>query len=179
MWNCEGSGWLAVISPVPVRPKPAANSECPPVQILVTPESFRSHCAHDFQFILIQDCRVAATTGSLSFLRRARRGSFGRPLIKVNSSNTNSSLKFRDGHYWLLLSSGARDLQAPGNSESIPKVRISTFPSRIHSLGRFETFQPPPNALIRSTVASMRRRWISVSFRSFVRAAVCEVTTWR
>ena len=74
------------------------------LQILVTPESFGSHCAHDFQFLLFK---------------------------------------------------------------------------RIQSLGRFETFQPPPRALISSTVASMRRRWISVSFRSFARAAVCEVTTWR
>jgi hypothetical protein len=52
-------------------------------------------------------------------------------------------------------------------------------PLSAHSLGRVETSHPPPTALINSTFASSRRLIRSISFRSFARAVVCEVTTWR
>jgi len=44
--------------------------------------------------------------------------------------------------------------------------------SETQDIGNFDTFHPPPNALISSTLASMRRRRMSTSLRSFWRAAV-------
>jgi len=46
-----------------------------------------------------------------------------------------------------------------------------------HSLGNWFTFQPPPNALTNRTLASIRRRRMSTSLRSFPRAMVCAVIT--
>jgi hypothetical protein len=43
--------------------------------------------------------------------------------------------------------------------------------------GSLETSQPPPNALISRTLASMRRRRMSTSFRSFCSAIVSAETT--
>jgi len=45
--------------------------------------------------------------------------------------------------------------------------------------GRLDTFQPPPSALIRRTLASNRRRRISMAFRSLASSIVCAVITWR
>src|ERR1700722_8344040 len=46
-------------------------------------------------------------------------------------------------------------------------------------LGKFETSHPPPRALIKRTLASSRRLWISMSFRSLASSIVCAVITWR
>lgn len=43
--------------------------------------------------------------------------------------------------------------------------------------GSCEVAQPPPNAFTRITLASMRRRIMSMSFRSLIKAAVCHVIT--
>jgi hypothetical protein len=45
------------------------------------------------------------------------------------------------------------------------------------SLGSVLTSHPPPSALINSMFASSRRLMMSMSFRSFVRADVCQITT--
>lgn len=57
--------------------------------------------------------------------------------------------------------------------------RLTEVLSSLHSLGRVEISHPPPIALISSTFASIRRLMRSISFRSFARAVVREVTTWR
>jgi hypothetical protein len=45
--------------------------------------------------------------------------------------------------------------------------------------GSCVVFHPPPTALIRTTLASVRRRIMSISFRSLFKAAVCHVITCR
>ena len=45
--------------------------------------------------------------------------------------------------------------------------------------GSCERSQPPPRALMSRTLASMRRRMMSMSLRSLLRAVVCAVMTWR
>ena len=47
------------------------------------------------------------------------------------------------------------------------------------NVGRLDTFQPPPRALISRTLASNRRRSISMAFRSLASSIVCAVMTWR
>jgi hypothetical protein len=72
------------------------------------------------------------------------------------------------------------DCQPLHPSGRIPKTdRQKSRTLDAPNVGRLDTFQPPPSALISRTLASNRRRWISMAFRSLASSTVCAVMTWR
>jgi hypothetical protein len=61
---------------------------------------------------------------------------------------------------------------------AVPRVETARHNQRMELIwGSLETSHPPPSALIKRTLASMRRRRISTSFRSFCSATVSAETT--
>lgn len=81
-------------------------------------------------------------------------------------------LKWRMAPGLQIAPQGARTFPTSGQPYAYPFFSDS-------KLGSLLTSHPPPSALIKSTLASIRRRSISISVRSFVSAIVCAVITCR
>jgi hypothetical protein len=136
----------------------------------------------DFGFVGMGACRGAELMGQfIRSCREVKRGSKGARLGRPLQMRENPE---RGG------ASPARTKAGKRNKAACPSQRSLKAGSRAYtvhvgqlrmldSLGSSEVDQPPPRALMRRTLASMRRRWMSTLLRSFWRAMVWALMTWR